>query len=158
MKSANVFLTRLGEVKLGDLNVSTITVQNGLHHTQTGTPYYASPEVWRDEPYDKRSDVWSMGVLLYELTTLSLPFKGKSMKDLYDLVCSGEFKPIPASFSKDLALVLHYTLQVQMQKRPTVEDVLQLPAVASKLKKVNKLKARAFKVLSRESKNTLSLS
>ena len=82
LKSANVFLTKLGEVKIGDLNVSKV-VGNDLCNTQTGTPYYASPEVWKDQPYDQRSDVWSLGVLLYEITTLNLPFKSKSMEELY---------------------------------------------------------------------------
>ena len=41
---------------------------------QTGTPYYASPEVWRDEPYDMRSDVWSYGCVIYEMTALEMPF------------------------------------------------------------------------------------
>ena len=69
LKSANVFLTKNGEVKLGDLNVSKIA-KNGLLYTQTGTPYYASPEVWRDEPYDMKSDIWSVGCMVYELAAL----------------------------------------------------------------------------------------
>jgi NIMA (never in mitosis gene a)-related kinase 1/4/5 len=48
LKSANVFLSSDGVVKLGDLNVSKVAQQNGLLMTQTGTPYYASPEVWKD--------------------------------------------------------------------------------------------------------------
>jgi NIMA (never in mitosis gene a)-related kinase len=59
MKSANIFISN-GCYKLGDLNVSKI-VKNKLAYTQTGTPYYASPEVWRDEPYDSKSDIWSLG-------------------------------------------------------------------------------------------------
>jgi NIMA (never in mitosis gene a)-related kinase 1/4/5 len=51
MKSANIFLYRDMQAKLGDLNVSKI-VKKGLSYTQTGTPYYASPEVWRDMPYE----------------------------------------------------------------------------------------------------------
>lgn len=47
MQSANVFLSKNGSVKLGDLNVSKI-LKKGLCETQTGTPYYASPEVWCD--------------------------------------------------------------------------------------------------------------
>lgn len=46
-QSANIFLTKAGEAKLGDLNVSKVA-KNGLLYTQTGTPYYASPEVWKD--------------------------------------------------------------------------------------------------------------
>ena len=51
LKSANVFLFRDGTAKIGDMNVSKIA-KKGLLYTQTGTPYYASPEVWNDSPYD----------------------------------------------------------------------------------------------------------
>ena len=78
IKSANIFLTKSGMAKLGDLNVSKIA-KMGILQTQTGTPYYASPEVWQDKPYDKRSDIWSLGCVLYELTTLNPPFTAKDM-------------------------------------------------------------------------------
>ncbi len=68
-KSANVFLNKDGSVKLGDMNVSKLA-KKGLLYTQTGTPYYASPEVWKDQPYDSKSDIWSLGCVLYEMTTL----------------------------------------------------------------------------------------
>ena len=67
MKSANIFLYKDGLAKLGDLNVSKITKHGGLSYTQTGTPYYASPEVWKDKPYDGKSDVWSLGCVIYEM-------------------------------------------------------------------------------------------
>lgn len=51
LKSANVFLFKDGTAKIGDMNVSKIA-KKGLLRTQTGTPYYASPEVWNDNPYD----------------------------------------------------------------------------------------------------------
>lgn len=69
IKSANIFYTKSGVVKIGDLNVSKVA-KHGMMVTQTGTPYYASPEVWRDKPYDNRSDIWSIGCVLYELITL----------------------------------------------------------------------------------------
>jgi len=69
MKSANVFLNKDGIAKLGDLNVSKVA-KKGLLYTQTGTPYYASPEVWKDQPYDMKSDLWSLGCVLYEIATL----------------------------------------------------------------------------------------
>jgi NIMA (never in mitosis gene a)-related kinase len=75
-------------VKLGDLNVSKVA-KKGLLYTQTGTPYYASPEVWKDRPYDSRSDVWSMGCVLYEMTTLKPPFTAPDMNTLYKRVLKG---------------------------------------------------------------------
>ena len=78
IKCANIFLTKNGGVKLGDLNVSKVA-NKGLMHTQTGTPYYASPEVWKDRPYDNKSDIWSLGCVLYEMITLMPPFRATSM-------------------------------------------------------------------------------
>jgi NIMA (never in mitosis gene a)-related kinase len=78
MKSANIFLFELGQAKLGDLNVSK-KAKNGFLSTQTGTPYYAAPEVWRDQPYDLKSDIWSFGCVVYEMCSLVPPFKADDM-------------------------------------------------------------------------------
>jgi NIMA (never in mitosis gene a)-related kinase len=74
IKSANIFLNKDETIKLGDMNVSKEADQNGLNYTQTGTPYYASPEVWRDEPYGFKSDIWSLGCVIYEMICLKPPF------------------------------------------------------------------------------------
>ena len=99
MKSANVFLFSNGSAKLGDLNVSKVA-RRGLGYTQTGTPYYASPEVWKDKPYDNKSDVWSLGCVLYEMITLKPPFRAQDMEGLFNKVCKGQFSRIPDRFSE----------------------------------------------------------
>jgi NIMA (never in mitosis gene a)-related kinase len=73
IKCANIFLTKDNRAKLGDLNVSKV-MKTDFSKTQTGTPYYASPEIWREKPYDKKSDIWSVGCILYEMITLKPPF------------------------------------------------------------------------------------
>ena len=60
-------------------------------HTQTGTPYYASPEVWNDEPYDQKSDVWSLGCVLFEMMCLRPPFKASNMNELYKKVMAVKY-------------------------------------------------------------------
>ena len=83
IKSANIFLFNDNIVKIGDLNVSKI-LKNNLHNTQTGTPYYASPEIWENKSYDFKSDIWSLGCLIYEICALKAPFRGNSMEIVYD--------------------------------------------------------------------------
>lgn len=101
IKCANLFLTLDGLVKMGDLNVSKVAKQ-GLMHTQTGTPYYASPEVWNDKPYDNKSDIWSLGCVLYEMITLLPPFRANSMQALSIKVKRGVYPALPSHFSEDL--------------------------------------------------------
>lgn len=98
LKSANVFMNSDGTVKLGDMNVSKVA-KKVLLYTQTGTPYYASPEVWKDQPYDSKSDIWSLGCVLYEMTTLKPPFRAEDMASLYKKVIRGYYPKIQACYS-----------------------------------------------------------
>lgn len=98
LKSANVFLNKNGISKLGDMNVSKLA-KKGLLLTQTGTPYYASPEVWKDQPYDNKSDIWSLGCVLYEMCALKPPFRADDMEGLFNKVTSGIYPKIPSHYS-----------------------------------------------------------
>ena len=124
LKSANVFLFSNGLSKLGDLNVSKVA-KRGLSYTQTGTPYYASPEVWKDQPYNNKSDIWSLGCVLYEMITLRPPFRAENMEGLYNKVIKGIYGKIPERFSNDLSNVLKILLQVNPEFRPSCEQILK---------------------------------
>ena len=126
MKSANVFLNKGGIVRLGDLNVSKVAAKEGMLHTQTGTPYYASPEVWKDQPYDIKSDIWSLGCVIYEVCTLQPPFKAKDMEGLYKSVVSGKYLDLPREFSRELSQVIKALLQVKPSLRPSCETILSM--------------------------------
>jgi len=81
--------------------------------TQTGTPYYASPEVWHDEAYNAKSDIWSLGVVLYEFTTLKPPFRARDMEGLYRKVTRGYYSRIDKNYSEDLSKVLRKLIKVE---------------------------------------------
>ena len=132
MKSANVFLFSNGSAKLGDLNVSKVA-RRGLGYTQTGTPYYASPEVWKDKPYDNKSDVWSLGCVLYEMITLRPPFRAQDMEGLFKKVCKGQYNRIPDRFSDDLFTIVQFLLQVNPATRPSCEQILNHPVVLKRI-------------------------
>jgi NIMA (never in mitosis gene a)-related kinase len=128
MKSANIFLLKDGTTKLGDLNVSKVA-KKGLLYTQTGTPYYASPEVWKDQPYDHKSDVWSLGCVVYEIATLQPPFRANDMDGLFKRVLKGVYPKIPTNYTDDLAKLIKKLISVNPNQRPTCDQILQLELV-----------------------------
>lgn len=135
LKSANVFLCKDGLAKIGDMNVSKIA-KRGLLYTQTGTPYYASPEVWNDKPYDSKSDIWSLGCVIYEMASLKPPFRAEDMEGLYKKVTKGVFKKLPSHFSVDLNNFVKLMLRTNPNQRPSAEKLLKLPMITKRLNKM----------------------
>jgi serine/threonine protein kinase len=140
MKSANIFLgtNMVGKTiaKLGDFNVSAVA-KRGLCMTQTGTPYYASPEIWRDMPYDGRSDIWGLGCVMYEGCGLKPPFTADDMEGLCKSVLRGKYKRIPSVYSDELSDVIGCMLQVNPRNRPSAEQILRLPVVLQRARQLD---------------------
>lgn len=67
-----------------------------------GTPVYLSPEMINEEGYNSESDIWSLGVLLYEMITFKMPFDGDDLMGLFSNISEAKYDPIPAGFSSDL--------------------------------------------------------
>ena len=132
LKSANIFLFSDGSAKIGDCNVSKV-VYKGLGYTQTGTPYYASPEVWNDDPYDSKSDIWSLGCVTYEMLTLHPPFRAESMDGLYQKVIKGQYGKINNRYSNDIAEIIKFLLKVNPIDRPSCSQILKHPLVIKRI-------------------------
>ena len=132
LKSANIFLFSDGSAKIGDLNVSKVAYK-GLGYTQTGTPYYASPEVWRDEPYDMKSDIWSLGCVTFEMLALHPPFRAENMEKLYEKVIKCQYGKISERYSEDIKEIIKLLLKVKTKERPTCAQILKHPLVKKRL-------------------------
>ena len=132
LKSANIFLFSDGSAKIGDLNVSKVAYR-GLGYTQTGTPYYASPEVWRDEPYDIKSDIWSLGCVTFEMLALHPPFRAENMEKLYNKVIQCQYGKISDRYSEDIKEIIKLLLKVKTKERPTCAQILKHPLVKKRL-------------------------
>jgi NIMA (never in mitosis gene a)-related kinase len=105
LKSTNLFLTKSGKLKIGDLGVAKELKTN---HTTTvvGTPYYLAPELCEEKPYNNKSDIWSLGCILYELCTLRHPFDSKTMGGLYLKIIKKDYRPIPTMYSQELSTII----------------------------------------------------
>ena len=136
LKSANIFLTKDGSVKLGDLNVSKILTKMATTYTQTGTPYFASPEIWNDQPYDYKCDIWSVGCIIYEMASLHVPFRGVSMQNLYKNVLRGIYQQIPSRYSDDLKQIIKTILVVNPKNRPSSKELLENPIIKKKMEEL----------------------
>lgn len=88
--------------------------------TMVGTPYYLSPEMVEGKNYSTKADIWALGVILYQLCTLKLPFEANSLPVLALKILKGSFPPVPHQFSKDLRGLILLMLQVDQKKRPTI--------------------------------------
>ena len=149
IKSSNIFLFSDGKAKLGDLNVCKILSKDVLGHTQAGTPAYAAPEVWMEKPYGFKSDIWSLGCVLYEMVTLKCPFREDNMVKLYNKVLVGEYKKIPNNFSNELKWIIEQMINSEMNKRFSCDEILNCECVKKWIEHQNiaKIKSHSEKTI-----------
>ena len=134
LKSGNVFLMKSGLVKLGDFGIA-----KGLKSTwekaktMVGTPYYLSPEIINSKPYDSKCDIWALGILLYELMTFKMPFNAVSLPLLSIKINRGVYQPPPGTYSSEIRDLLKKCLTLEPEKRPSIDDILQLPLIKNRI-------------------------
>ena len=134
LKSGNIFLMKSGIVKVGDFGIAK-GLQSTWEKAKTfvGTPYFLSPEIINNQPYDNKSDIWALGVLLYELMTFQMPFNAVSLPLLSIKINRGVYKPPPSTYSSDIRNLLKKCLTVNPDKRPSIDEILKLPLIKNRI-------------------------
>lgn len=133
VKPQNVFLMRSGSVRLGDFGISkTLGSTSALAMTTVGTPLYLAPEVCQGEEYNSRCDAWSVGVLVYELCALRVPFHGNNMPALVMQICRTEPAPLPDGSFERVKPLVSQLLRKLPAERPTVAELLASPELTAR--------------------------
>jgi len=124
-------------IKLGDFGIARVLSDTkSKAKTVVGTPYYLSPEIIQSQPYSFKSDIWSLGVLLYEMCALQPPFNAQSLHQLATKIIQGKYASVPGHFSQSISNLLEAMLNKDPNKRPNVNQILKYPVIAERIKKL----------------------
>ena len=129
LKPANIFVTSKGVIKVGDLGLSRFMSESTLEaFSKVGTPLYMAPEVLKGHGYDFKSDIWSLGCILYELAMLRSPFKEKgiALMDLFRKIDKAVFPPVPKTLSRRIAALTRAMISKDVSRRPSIKEICQV--------------------------------
>ncbi|XP_018412817.1 PREDICTED: uncharacterized protein LOC108787703 [Nanorana parkeri] len=133
LKTKNIFLKN-GTLKIGDFGVSRVLVPSEMATTITGTASYMSPEIFTQDGYNSKSDIWSLGCILYELCTFRRAFDCPRWVKLVSMIVNDPCPNLPSRYSAELNDILQRMLSKDPELRPSAKDILNFPYVIDRAK------------------------
>ncbi|TWW61624.1 Serine/threonine-protein kinase [Takifugu flavidus] len=134
LKTQNIFLTKLNIIKVGDLGIARVLEnQNDMASTLIGTPYYMSPELFSNKPYNHKSDVWALGCCVYEMSTLKHAFNARDMNSLVYRIVQGKLPQMPSKYDPHLGELIKCMLCKRPEDRPDVKVILRQPYIKGQI-------------------------
>mmetsp|Transcript_27046 Transcript_27046/g.64980 ORF Transcript_27046/g.64980 Transcript_27046/m.64980 type:complete len:199 (+) Transcript_27046:1-597(+) len=133
LKPDNVGFTLDGTVKLIDFGLARIvenaTVSNEVYEMsgETGSLRYMAPEVADSKPYNQKADVYSFGIILWELVALKKPYDGMNREEFYYRVVHGGERPVVnKKWPEDLTELMKSCWDAEVVQRPNFSDVVEI--------------------------------
>ena len=138
IKSSSILLDSKYNIKLTNFkNCFLLKFENDLCKEDFPPNEYTSPEIIIKERYNTKSDVWPLGVLLYEICTFNKPFKGENNEGLYKNIIKGKYEKIGNKYTKELIEIIYQMLKVKYQERISIKEIINKSIFISMSKKLN---------------------
>eukprot|EP01102_Stenamoeba_stenopodia_P018241 TRINITY_DN6667_c0_g2_i1.p1 TRINITY_DN6667_c0_g2~~TRINITY_DN6667_c0_g2_i1.p1 ORF type:complete len:585 (+),score=105.90 TRINITY_DN6667_c0_g2_i1:226-1980(+) len=128
IKPSNLLVTKNFDVKISDFNLSAVKKEDDSDRGVKGTPLYMAPEIYLGEPYTEKSDIYSFGIVLWQLFTRNTPYNNSmahfSIDTLLDAVCDGSRPEIPADCPQTLSNLIQDCWSEDPTSRPDFRDII----------------------------------
>jgi NIMA (never in mitosis gene a)-related kinase len=138
IKTMNLFMADEKGIRIGDLGIARVlSSTTTFAHTVVGTPYYLSPELCEEKPYNNKSDVWALGCVLYELCALKKPFDATNPGALILKILRSSVPPLSNNWSGELRELVKICLFKDQKKRPDISSILKRPGIKERVLAAN---------------------